>query len=87
MTAFLYVIAALVFLPFWLFIRGKSAKRALTISPEDIYTEIGSLKGKIPWSRIANVRKLSPNRRWYETVDFFAGSIRFPAHYLSFSSY
>jgi hypothetical protein len=42
----------MVFLPMLLFIRAKTAKRSLTISPEGISTEIGSIKGNIPWKKV-----------------------------------
>ncbi|MGH9595841.1 MAG: YcxB family protein [Edaphobacter sp.] len=53
--AYTLLIAAagfMVFLPIFLFIRAKTAKRSLTISPEGISTEIGSLKGDILWKQV-----------------------------------
>src|SRR5690348_7994404 len=49
----------LVFMPLWLLIRGKTDERTLTVSPEGISTEIGSLKGQIPWSKIKLVTNTS----------------------------
>jgi hypothetical protein len=43
------------FLPAWIFIRGKTSMRRLDISQERIYTEIGSLRGEIPWSTVTVV--------------------------------
>jgi hypothetical protein len=42
----------LILLPVLLFIRGKTARRVLTVSPDGISTEIGSLKGSAPWRKI-----------------------------------
>ena len=41
-----------VFMPCWLFIRGKTDERTMTVSPEGISTEIGALKGHVPWSKV-----------------------------------
>jgi hypothetical protein len=46
----------LVFLPCWLFIRGKTGKRTLTISPAGIDTQIGTQAGTIPWSKVRLVK-------------------------------
>ncbi len=48
-----------VFMPLWLFIRGKTDERTLTISPEGISTEIGSRKGQIPWTKVKVVATTS----------------------------
>src|SRR5271154_4364471 len=45
-------IGFLVFLSLWVFIRGKTARRSLTVSRDGISTEIGRLKGQVPWSKI-----------------------------------
>jgi hypothetical protein len=45
-------IALPLILPVMLFIRGKTATRSLTVSPEGITTEIGRLKAQLPWSKI-----------------------------------
>jgi hypothetical protein len=47
-----WMLGAFAFMPLWLFIRGKTAERTLTVSPEGISTEIGSLKGHVPWSKV-----------------------------------
>jgi hypothetical protein len=52
-TVFLaWMAGAFVCFPLWLFIRGKTDQRTLTISPEGISTEIGSLKGHVPWTKV-----------------------------------
>jgi hypothetical protein len=43
---------AFAFFPLWLFARGKTSVRTLTTSPDGISTQIGSLKGQIPWNKI-----------------------------------
>ena len=43
------------FIPFWTSIRGKTAKRTLTVSPDGISTEIDRIKAQIPWSKIRMV--------------------------------
>ncbi len=45
-------VSFLVFFPVMLFIRAKTSKRSLTVSSEGISTEIGSLRGRIPWKKI-----------------------------------
>ena len=47
----------MIFLPAMLFIRGKTAKRSLTISSEGITTEIGSLNARIPWRKVKIIAK------------------------------
>jgi hypothetical protein len=42
----------MIFLPVMLFIRGKTSKRSLTVSSEGMSTEIGSIKGQIPWHKV-----------------------------------
>lgn len=49
-------LGALVFMPLWLFIRGKTGRRTLTISPSGIYTEIGRLRAQVPWRKIKLVK-------------------------------
>lgn len=53
--AALWAAGVFLFIPFWMFIRGKTAKRTLTVSPDGISTEIGRIKGQIPWSKIRMV--------------------------------
>lgn len=45
-------IGFLVFVSFWVFIRGKTARRTLTVSRDGTSTEIGRLKGQVPWGQI-----------------------------------
>jgi hypothetical protein len=52
LIALAFALGALFFLPLLMFISGKTAKRTLTVSSEGISTEIGSLKGKVPWRKI-----------------------------------
>jgi hypothetical protein len=52
LIAIAWAIGFLVFMPLWLFIRGKTAKRTLTISPDGIYTEIGKIRARVPWRKI-----------------------------------
>ena len=54
-----WTVGAFVFMPVWLFIRGKTSERTLTASSEGISTEIGSLKGRIPWSKVRLVTAAS----------------------------
>ncbi len=42
----------MIFLPVMLFIRGKTSRRSLTVSSEGMSTEIGLLKGQIPWRKV-----------------------------------
>jgi hypothetical protein len=55
----------LVFIPIWVFIRGKTAKRTLTISRDGISTEIGRLKGQVPWD---NARVVTDTPRFVLTA-------------------
>jgi len=53
--AAIVAIAALGFIflmPIMLFIRGKTSKRSLTIFPDGISTEIGSLKAQLAWRKV-----------------------------------
>jgi hypothetical protein len=47
----------LVFIALWVFIRAKTSQRTLTISQDGISTEIGRLKGQIPWNRVKIVKE------------------------------
>lgn len=47
----------LLLLPLILFIRAKTATRSLTISPEEISTEIGWLQGRVAWRKIKTVQE------------------------------
>jgi hypothetical protein len=46
---------AFLFMPVWLFLRGKKEERTLSISPQGIATEIGSRKGEAPWAKVSLV--------------------------------
>jgi hypothetical protein len=48
-----------IFMPIWIFIRGKTAKRTLTVSSNGISTEIGRLKGQIPWGKVSVIEDCS----------------------------
>jgi len=52
-TALVPTAAFAIFVPLMLYIRGKTSQRILTISTEGISTQIGSIKGEIPWKKIA----------------------------------
>jgi hypothetical protein len=39
-------------MPFWLFVRGKTEERTLSISPQGISTELGSRKGEVAWGKV-----------------------------------
>jgi hypothetical protein len=54
-SAAAWAVGLFVFLPLWIFIRGKTTKRTLTISQDGISTEIGRYKGQIPWNKISIV--------------------------------
>lgn len=43
---------ALVFLPVWVFLRGKTSMRTLRVGPDGIDTEIGTLSKHVPWRSI-----------------------------------
>jgi hypothetical protein len=55
MIAIAWAVGAFAFMPLWLFIRGKTAERTLTISAQGIFTEIGSLKGQFAWRTVSEV--------------------------------
>ncbi len=48
-------LGAFLLMPIWLFVRGKTQERTLTISQQGIATEIGSMHGKIPWGDVKAV--------------------------------
>lgn len=56
LVAAAWALGALFFMPLWVFIRGKTARRTLTISPGGIYTEIGNLRAQVPWHKIKLVK-------------------------------
>jgi len=47
-----WALGFLVFIPIWTSIRGKTAKRTLTVSSKGISTEIGRIKGQVPWDKV-----------------------------------
>jgi hypothetical protein len=49
----------LVFISVWVTIRAKTSKRTLTVSSDGISTEVGRLKGQIPWAKIKSVEDTS----------------------------
>jgi hypothetical protein len=55
-----FVVALIVFSfsLFLVFALGKTAERILTVSQDGITTQIGSLKGKISWSKVKSVSKV-----------------------------
>lgn len=55
--AFAWMVGAFTFMPLWLFLRGKTSERTLTVSQNGISTQIGSMKGEIPWSKVKLVAK------------------------------
>jgi len=50
--ALAWMLGVFSFMPLWLFIRGKTSERTLSISANGISTEIGSLKGQVPWGKV-----------------------------------
>jgi|SRR5215831_2203526 len=55
--AFLGTVGAFVFTSLWISIRGKTAKRTLTVSGAGISTEIGRIKAQIPWNNVKVVQE------------------------------
>ena len=47
-----WALGFLMFIPMWTSIRGKTAKRTLTVSSKGISTEIGRIKGQVPWDKV-----------------------------------
>jgi hypothetical protein len=47
-----WAVGTLFFVPLWLFISGKTGKRTLTISSDGISTQIGRLRGQVPWNKV-----------------------------------
>jgi hypothetical protein len=52
LIAVAFGLGVLFFLPLALFMLGKTGKRTLTLSDEGISTEIGALKGTVPWHKV-----------------------------------
>jgi hypothetical protein len=61
------------FMPLWLFVRGKTAERTLTVSHKGISTEVGKLKGHVPWNRV----KLVTNTGGYVLIAAATGNAFF----------
>lgn len=55
MIAVAWAVGYLLFLPLWMFIRAKIAKRTLKVSPRGIWTEIGRMRKQYPWKQIREV--------------------------------
>jgi hypothetical protein len=51
-VAFVWTIGAFCFFLLLIFVRGKTAERTLSVSEQGISTEIGSIKGQVPWSKV-----------------------------------
>jgi hypothetical protein len=54
-TALAWSAGAFLFVALWQFVRGKTDARTLTVSDKGISTEIGSLKGQVPWTKVRQV--------------------------------
>jgi hypothetical protein len=52
---FAWAVGAFIFMLLWLFMRAKRALRTLTIAPSGISTQIGRLKGDVPWNKVKAV--------------------------------
>ena len=52
-------IGSLIVMLLWIFVRGKTAMRTLTVSRDGISTEIGRVKAQIPWSKVRTVTDTS----------------------------
>jgi YcxB-like protein len=60
-VGFAWMVGAFTFMPLWLFLRGKTSERTLTVSQNGISTQIGSMKGEIPWSKVKLVAEADEN--------------------------
>ena len=47
-----WAVGAFLFMPLWLFVRGKTEERTLSVSARGISTEIGARKGEVPWGKV-----------------------------------
>ena len=56
---FAWGLGFLCFIPLWVFVRGKTARRTFTVSRDGILTEIGPLRGQIPWDKVRMVTDTS----------------------------
>jgi hypothetical protein len=59
MNAVTWALCSLILFPIWTFIRGKTTRRTLTASSNGISTEIGRIKGQIPWDKVRVVKDAS----------------------------
>jgi len=55
MIAIATVVCYLLLVSLGVFLRGKTAKRTLTISRDGIYTEIGRIKANVSWNQVRSV--------------------------------
>jgi len=51
----IWTVGAFSFLILWVFLRGKTDERTLSVSDEGIRTQIGSYQGQVPWSKVGAV--------------------------------
>src|SRR6185312_5166592 len=56
LSAVIVFVVILAVLPIWLFLRAKTDKRTLTISPDGISTYIGTKSAEIPWKSVRIVK-------------------------------
>ena len=52
LVALMAPVIFLVLMPLSLWLTGKTAKRTLTVTPDDISTKIGAMNERIPWRQI-----------------------------------
>ena len=46
------MVGAFLFMPLWIFLRGKTGERTLKVSQQGISTEISSRKGQVSWNKV-----------------------------------
>lgn len=51
-VAVAWMVGAFTLMPIVLFLRGKTSERTLSVSSDGISTQIGSMKGQVPWSKV-----------------------------------
>jgi hypothetical protein len=56
---FVFTLTVFLFAAFLVFARGKTAERTLSVSQDGIATRIGSLEGKISWSKVKSVSEMA----------------------------
>lgn len=54
-TVFAWALGAFIMILLWTFMRAKTATRTLTVTPHGISTQIGRLKGDVPWEKVKAV--------------------------------